>query len=332
MFIDRVVVTFISGKGGNGCVSFRREKFIPRGGPDGGDGGRGGDIILKSSKEIGALVDFKYRRIVRAENGGNGMGKKRTGKSGETTILTVPEGTVVKTTPDEKLIFDFDRTDLLLTIARGGKGGKGNIRFKSSVNQAPRQFQKGERAETITVILELKLIAYAGLVGLPNAGKSTLISRLSAARPKIADYPFTTLTPHLGVVYHRQQSLVMADIPGIIEGAHRGEGMGIEFLRHIERTRLLIFLIESVSPEGHSPLETFHILENELRQYQPAILKKKMLVALNKLDLLGPEREGVEELQRFCRTQKIPYIEISALQGTHLEKLKRKLFELHEQA
>jgi len=332
VFIDRVEVTFISGKGGNGCVSFRREKFIPRGGPDGGDGGRGGDVILKSSKEIGALVDFKYRRIVRAENGGNGMGKKRTGKSGATTILTVPEGTVVKTSPDEKLIFDFDRADLSLTIARGGKGGKGNIRFKSSVNQAPRQFQKGERAETITVILELKLIAYAGLVGLPNAGKSTLISRLSAARPKIADYPFTTLTPHLGVVYDRYQSLVMADIPGIIEGAHRGEGMGIEFLRHIERTRLLIFLIEAVSPGGHSPLETFHTLENELRQYQPAILKKKMLVAVNKIDLLGPEREGVDELRRFCRTRKIPYIEISALQGIHLEKLKRKLFELHEQA
>ena len=316
MFIDHVEVTFISGKGGNGCVSFRREKFIPRGGPDGGDGGRGGDIVLKSSKEIGALVDFKYRRIVRAENGGNGMGKKRTGKSGASTVLTVPEGTVVKTSPDEKLIFDFDRADLSLTIARGGKGGKGNTHFKSSVNQAPRQFQKGEQSETVRVILELKLIAYAGLVGLPNAGKSTLISRMSAARPKIADYPFTTLTPHLGVVYNRHQSLVMADIPGIIEGAHRGEGMGLEFLRHIERTRLLIFLIEAVSTSGQSPLETLTVLENELREYQPAILKKRGWWRSTRSTSSAAGRDGVDELRRSCRARRIPVVEISALRGT----------------
>lgn len=332
MFIDRVEVTFVSGKGGSGCVSFRREKFIPRGGPDGGDGGRGGDVVLKSSKDTASLIDFKFHRIIRAENGGNGMGKKRTGKSGAPAVLLVPEGTVVKTIPDEKLIFDFDRADLELIIARGGKRGKGNTRFKSSVNQAPRQFEKGEKGETIQVILELKLIAYAGLVGLPNAGKSTLISRLSAARPKIADYPFTTLTPHLGVVYHRHQSLVMADIPGIIEGAHRGEGMGLEFLRHIERTRLLIFLIEAVSASGQSPLETLMVLENELREYQPAILKKKTLVAVNKIDLLDAGREGVDELRRSCRARRIPVIEISALLGTGLDRLKRKLFELHEQA
>jgi GTPase len=274
MFIDRAIVSFSAGNGGDGCRSFRREKFIPRGGPDGGDGGKGGDIILISSGVCQSLTDFKYRRQFQAENGGPGRSKKRSGKYGEDIVLQVPAGTVVKTFPDEKLIFDFNRVGLEFVLARGGKGGRGNIHFKSSVNQAPRRIETGEKGEVIKVVLELKLIAFAGLVGLPNAGKSTLISKISAARPKIADYPFTTLTPNLGVVYHKNMSLIVADIPGILEGAHRGEGMGLEFLRHIERTRVLLFIID-VSPFASlPPLKNFQILENELAEYHPQLLKK----------------------------------------------------------
>jgi GTP-binding protein len=332
MFIDRAIVSFSAGNGGDGALSFRREKFIPRGGPDGGDGGKGGDIVLVSSQVCQSLTDFKYKRQFEAEHGGQGRSKKRTGKSGADVVLQVPAGTVVKTFPDEKLIFDFDRVGREFVLAKGGKGGRGNIHFKSSVNQAPRRIEKGVKGETIKVILELKLIATAGLVGLPNAGKSTLISKISAARPKIADYPFTTLTPNLGVVDYRNQSLIVADIPGILEGAHQGEGMGLEFLRHIERTRVLLFIID-VSPfSSLPPLKSFQVLENELALYQPRLLQKKLVAVANKIDLAGGDKTGIDALRNFCHKRKIPYVEISALKEINLEKLKKILFAFNEPA
>jgi GTP-binding protein len=329
MFVDRAIVSFQAGNGGNGCLSFRREKFIPRGGPDGGDGGKGGDIVLVSSPVCQSLTDFKYKRQFEAHDGGPGRGRKCSGKNGADIVLQVPAGTVVRTYPDERLIFDFDRVGRTFILARGGKGGRGNVHFKSSVNQAPRRVEKGEKGEAIQVVLELKLIAYAGLVGLPNAGKSTLISKISAARPKIADYPFTTLTPNLGVVDFKGRSMVVADIPGILEGAHRGEGMGLEFLRHIERTRVLLFVID-VSPFSPlPPVKNFQVLENELAQYHPRLLQKKIVVVANKIDLAAEERTGIDGLQKYCRQRKIPYVEISALKETNLDKMKKALFSFH---
>ena len=334
MFVDSTIVTFIAGKGGDGCVSFRREKFIPKGGPDGGDGGNGGSIILVSEESNKSLVDLKYKKIIKASKGANGSGANKTGKTGEDKIIPVPAGTVVKSYPDEKPIFDFPKQGIRFTAAKGGKGGLGNARFKSATNQAPRYAQKGTKGETVTVILELKLIAFAGLVGFPNSGKSTLISKISGAKPKIADYPFTTLTPHLGVVYEDFDSLVVADIPGIIAGAHRGEGMGLQFLRHIERTRLLIFLLD-ISPYGETtPLETLLILQKELKSYKANLLRKKQLVVGNKIDLLGEHtgdqhNQKIAELQNHCRTNNLPYLEISALKEINLKQLKNKLFELY---
>jgi GTP-binding protein len=330
MFIDRTKISFQAGNGGNGCQSFRREKFIPRGGPDGGDGGDGGSIILVSSPVCQSLGDFKYKRLIKAENGGQGRGKKRTGKNGADIILQVPAGTVVKTFPDEKLVFDFERIGLKFVLAKGGKGGRGNIHFKSSVNQAPRRSENGEKGESIHVILELKLIAFAGLVGLPNAGKSTLISKISSAKPKIAAYPFTTLTPNLGVVDLNKRSLVVADIPGILEGAHQGEGMGLEFLRHIERTQVLIFIIDVAPFSLLPPLKNFQVLEKELSLYHPMLLKKKIMVVANKIDLAAENRAGIDGLHDLCRKRKIPFVEISALKEINLSKFKKTLFAFYE--
>ena len=336
MFVDSAVVTFIAGKGGNGCVSFRREKFIPKGGPNGGDGGDGADIILTSNKNCHSLMDFKFENIIRAQKGANGRGTNKTGKKGTDKVLNVPPGTVVKTYPDERLIFDFTREGMNFTILNGGKGGLGNAHFKSSVNQAPRFAQKGKPGESIKVILELKLIAFAGLVGFPNAGKSTLISKISGAKPKIADYPFTTLTPHLGVVYRDYESLVVADIPGIIAGAHKGDGMGLNFLKHIERNKVLIFLLD-VSPYSTlTPLKTYHVLEEELKSYSVGLLRKKRFVVANKIDLLDqdPEkknRKNLEPLQDHCHKENLPYLEISAVKEINLNKFKSKLFELYHE-
>jgi len=332
MFIDRAIVSFSAGNGGDGSHSFRREKFIPRGGPDGGDGGKGGDIVLVSSPMCQSLTDFKYKRQFEAADGGGGSRRKCSGRNGADIVLQVPAGTVVKTFPDEKLVYDFDRLGLTFVLARGGKGGRGNVHFKSSVNQAPRRSEKGEKGEAIKVVLELKLIATAGLVGLPNAGKSTLISKISAARPKIADYPFTTLTPNLGVVDFHGRSMIVADIPGILEGAHQGEGMGLEFLRHIERTRVLLFVIDASPYAALPPLKTFEVLENELKQYHPQLLQKKLLVLANKIDLAEQDQGGIDALRNFCRRRKIPFVEISALKATNLEKMKKTLFSLHDPA
>ncbi len=338
MFIDTAVVTFVAGKGGDGCVSFRREKYIPKGGPDGGDGGDGGSIILISSKDTHSLVDFKNINVVRAPKGTNGQGSNKTGKSGEDKIINVPAGTLVKTFPDEKIIFDFSEPDISFNIVKGGQGGKGNARFKSSTNQTPKFARPGKPGESVKVMLELKLIAFAGLVGLPNAGKSTLISRISGAKPKIADYPFTTLSPNLGVVYQDYDNLVVADIPGIIKGAHKGEGMGLDFLRHIERNKVLIYLLD-VSPYAEEPpLETLMVLRSELENFNPALLRKKSLVAANKIDLLEedpdhqPAREALQQLSRYCDEKELPFLEISAMKGTNLIRLKNRLFELYHES
>ncbi len=330
MFIDRTIVTFIAGKGGDGCVSFRREKYLPKGGPDGGDGGDGGSIILVSRKNINSLIDFKGNHIIKADNGKNGSGSNRYGRNGNDKILNVPPGTVIKTFPDEKIIFDFEKEDIEFIIVKGGKGGPGNVHFKSSVNQAPRVAKAGKPGESLKVKLELKLIAFAGLVGFPNAGKSTLVSKISRARPKVASYPFTTLSPNLGIVYQGYDSMAVADIPGIIEGAHKGEGMGIDFLRHIERNKLLIFLLDSDPSAEHSPQKSLEILIKELKSYKKEIMRKKFLVVVNKIDLYEEKQEpnSLKELKEYCRKNKLDYIEISALKEINLKELKNKLFTL----
>lgn len=331
MFVDRAVVAFIAGRGGDGCIGFRREKFVPMGGPNGGDGGDGGSIILKSSAAIHSLIEFKGRRIVKAEKGQHGSGSNKMGRRGKQKILMVPLGTVVKTFPDEELLFDFSDEEKEFVIARGGKGGLGNVHFKSSVNQAPRKATPGKAGETIKVVLELKLIAFAGLVGFPNAGKSTLISKITQAKPKIANYPFTTLIPNLGVMYQNFESLVIADIPGLIEGAHRGQGMGIEFLRHIERTRLLVFLID-ISPQSQStPLETLKVLQQELRAYQSHLLRKAAIVVANKIDMVKEPGPDLEQIKEYCAKKKLPFMQISALKGTNLAELKRKIFACYNE-
>ncbi|MCP4217600.1 MAG: GTPase ObgE [bacterium] len=335
MFVDSTVVTFAAGKGGDGCVSFRREKFVPRGGPNGGDGGSGGDIILVSGVNAHSLVDLKFQKIVKSPKGANGTGSNKTGRGGQNRIVNVPPGTIVKTYPDEKLLFDFTKEGMEFVIAKGGRGGLGNSHFKSSVHQTPKFSQPGEDGESITVVVELKLIAFAGLVGLPNAGKSTLISKISSAKPKIADYPFTTLFPNLGVVYNDFDSLVVADIPGIIEGAHQGEGMGLNFLKHIERNKVLIFIVDISPYTTEPPLETLKMLQQELKFYKSALARKKILVLGNKIDLMHTPEDNPEHHQRvkdvadYCASTNTPYLEISAAKSINLAKLKATLFKLH---
>ncbi len=331
MFADRVVNVFVAGNGGNGCVSFRREKFVPKGGPDGGDGGDGGNVILVSKKRVTSLIDLKNLYQIKAKNGQNGSGARRAGRSGEDRIIAVPVGTVVKTHPDERVIFDFIKEGQSLVMARGGKGGAGNVHFKSSGNRTPRIAKKGEQGETIKVILELKLIAFAGLVGLPNAGKSTLIAKISNAKPKIAKYPFTTLTPNLGVVYKDYESLVIADIPGIIKNAHLGQGMGLDFLKHIERNTVLVYLIDISKYEKLTPVQTFKILENELKLYSKKMLKKNFFIALNKLDVARENRE-IKEIKDLCLTRNVPCVEISALKGINLSVFKEVLFQFYNES
>ena len=298
MFIDRAEIFVQAGKGGHGCVSFRREKFLPKGGPDGGDGGRGGNVILVAEPSVTTLLDFAGKHHWIAKNGQPGMGKNRSGRSGNDLEVLLPPGTLIYDRETNRLLKDLDEPGLRVCIAKGGRGGKGNAHFKSSRHQTPRFAQPGEPAEERWLRLELKLIADVGLVGLPNAGKSTLLSRVSAAQPKIADYPFTTLEPQLGIVdmsgYRR---FVMADIPGLIEGAHEGVGLGDDFLRHIERTRVIIHLIDAFPMEGQpSPVEAYRVIRNELQKYSPKLAQKPEIIAANKMDL-GADRDVVEELR-----------------------------------
>ena len=284
MFIDYAEIEVKAGNGGNGAVTFRREKYVPKGGPSGGNGGKGGDIIIEAHHNLSTLLDFRYKKNYKAQNGEPGSNSLKDGKSGKDIIIKVPVGTIIKNASTGKVIADFDEDKKKIIIAKGGKGGKGNSNFATPTNQAPRFAEDGKPGEQNKIILELKLIADVGLVGFPNAGKSTLISVVSAARPKIADYPFTTLEPVLGIVkYKDYQSFTIADIPGIIEGAHEGKGLGHKFLRHIERTKILLFLID-ITTEDYQ--KTFDILNKELSNYSKVLSGKKKIVAISKADLI----------------------------------------------
>lgn len=305
--VDEAEIEVIAGDGGNGCVSFRREKFIPLGGPDGGDGGDGGSVWLEADENLNTLVDFRHQKIFRAQRGQNGMGRQMYGKGGEDIVITVPVGTVVTNVETDEVIGDLVRHGQRLLVARGGKGGLGNMHFKSSVNRAPRQATPGAPGERRTLRLELKLLADVGLLGFPNAGKSTFIRAVSAATPKVADYPFTTLYPNLGVVsVEPHRSFVIADVPGLIEGAAEGAGLGTQFLRHLQRTRLLLHLVD-IAPmeggvEGVSPAQQVRAIERELGKHNPELLAKPRWLVLNKADLMFEDeaaaraREVVEEL------------------------------------
>jgi GTP-binding protein len=287
MFIDYAEIDIKAGRGGDGAVTFRREKYVPKGGPSGGDGGRGGHVYIEAHHNLSTLLDFRYNKKYDAEKGAPGASSRKSGKDGEDVIIKVPVGTVIKDAGTKEILFDMDEEGKKIMIAKGGRGGKGNSNFATAVNQAPRYAEQGREGEELRIILELKLIADVGLVGFPNAGKSTLISTISAARPKIADYPFTTLEPNLGIVQYKDyQSFTVADIPGIIEGAHEGKGLGIKFLKHIERTKILLFLIDITS---ENPQEDFKVLYNEVKSYSPALAKKLKIVSFSKSDLVTEE-------------------------------------------
>ncbi len=325
MFIDRAKIEVIAGNGGNGIVSFRREKYVPKGGPNGGDGGKGGNVIIQTDSNLHTLLDFRYRSRFKADAGKHGQGSNKTGHSGQDLIIRVPKGTIIKNEENDEILADLVDDGQQVVIARGGKGGRGNARFATPTNQTPRNAEPGEEGQTRTIMLELKLIADVGLVGLPNAGKSTLLSRLTAARPKIADYPFTTLAPNLGIIRYKEHlSFVMADIPGLIEGAHKGKGLGLDFLRHIERTKVLAYLIESTS---QNLADDFKTLRDELKYYNPELLKRPSLIVITKMDLPATDSDiGIEKVNELG----VPILKISALSGFGLDDLKNRLWELIE--
>jgi GTP-binding protein len=320
-FVDYVKIYVKAGDGGKGCVSFRREKYIPRGGPDGGDGGRGGHVICRATAGLNTLLDLRYQREYRAEKGQHGMGKKMHGKNGKDLIIYVPVGTVIKNADTEDILIDLDRQGMETIIARGGKGGLGNAHFATPTRQAPRFAQPGEKGETRHLILELKLLADVGLIGLPNAGKSTLLSVISSARPKIADYPFTTLTPTLGVVKLKNfRSFVVADIPGLIEGAHKGVGLGFQFLRHVERTSMLLHLVDISDMGEGDPVEDFEKINKELGLYSPELIVKPQAAVGTKLDIaIGKKR--LERLAHYCKMRTIDFFPVSAITGKGIKKL-----------
>ncbi|HVQ64777.1 MAG TPA: GTPase ObgE [Terriglobia bacterium] len=321
MFIDEAKITVHAGDGGHGCIAFRREKFVPRGGPSGGDGGNGGSIYLVANDQENTLLKFRYNHAFRANRGRHGEGSNKHGKSGDDLEISVPLGTVVFDFESGDLLHDFTEPRERVLIASGGKGGHGNAHFASSVNRAPSRAQDGRPGEQKTLRLELKLLADVGLVGFPNAGKSTLISSISAARPKIADYPFTTLEPHLGVVaYDQDKSFVVADIPGLIEGAHLGHGLGIQVLRHIERTRLLLHLVDVSAAEDRDPVADFKTIEKELAEHNSELTEKPRIVVATKLDAADPAK--LRKLQQWCRQQRMELIKISSVTGEGLEELK----------
>lgn len=327
-FVDEVKVTIASGHGGPGAVSFRRESFAPRGGPDGGDGGKGGDVVFKTSKHINSLVDYKNLKKYAAENGHPGQGVNCSGADGQDIVMIVPKGTIIRGSEGEVM---YDLTDMdEIRILLGGRGGKGNAFFRTSVNQAPEHAQPGEGGESMEITLELKLIADVGIIGFPNAGKSTLISRISAAKPKIADYPFTTLTPQLGVVkVGDYSSFVVADIPGLIKGAHQGVGLGIMFLKHIERTHLFVHLVDISGMSGRDPLQDYEDIQYELKMYDEMnkdkdgffpLMEREQIVVLNKIDLLP--KEQIEKFkQQFKKKFEIEAFTVSAVSGRNMQEL-----------
>jgi GTP-binding protein len=322
MFVDEATITVHGGDGGNGCLSFRREKFVPKGGPDGGDGGHGGAVVLVADPHVTTLLAFRYESIFRAERGRHGEGANKSGRSGKDVEVRVPVGTVVAEEGTGSVLVDLSRPGQVFEAARGGRGGRGNARFKTATNRAPRRHEPGEAGETRTLRLELKLLADVGIIGLPNAGKSTLISRISAARPKIADYPFTTLSPNLGVVDRGdERSFVVADIPGLIEGAHRGAGLGHRFLRHVERCRLLLHLVDPTAP-GRSALSDIQTVNEELRLYRDSLARKPQILVLTKADATQ-DGESVAGVMDFAKRRKIPCVTISAVTGEGIERLVR---------
>jgi GTP-binding protein len=332
MLIDYAKIVIKSGNGGNGCVSFRREKFVPKGGPNGGDGGSGGNVIFKADNSLATLIDFRYKRVYKAGQGKHGMGGDKTGKNGQDIIIKVPCGSIIKDSATEKILADLVNNGQTYLAAKGGKGGKGNAKFATPTNQTPRYAEPGGEGEEKEVIIELKLIADVGLVGLPNAGKSTLISKISAARPKIADYPFTTLQPNLGIVkYKDYNSFVVADIPGLIEGAHLGKGLGIRFLKHIERTKILVFLIDSTLQDNKkNKTEDYETLIGELKGYDESLLEKPRIICLTKIDALTNAQKKKLNKIKFKKNN-IPVIKISAISGENLDMLKELIWEkLHK--
>lgn len=320
MLIDRAKIYVKGGDGGNGIMAFRREKFVPRGGPSGGDGGNGGSVIIEATESLNTLLHLRYRPENRAARGRHGEGSNCHGQSAEDMVIPVPVGTVVMDELTGEVLHDFTTPGERFVVARGGRGGRGNAQFATSTNRAPRHHEDGRPGEERYLLLELKLIADVGLVGLPNAGKSTLISRLSAARPKIADYPFTTLEPHLGVVdLGDYKTCVVADIPGLIEGAHEGAGLGDRFLRHIERTKFLVHVVD-LSSLAMDPIEAYHTIRHELAAYSSIVADKPEIVVGNKIDALD-EPERLREFQSFCQSRGLEFYTISAAAGTGIRDL-----------
>ncbi len=332
MFVDRVKVFLQAGNGGNGCLSFRREWSVPRGGPDGGRGGDGGSIVFIADPSVKSLSTFRFHPHLRAKNGGHGEGSNRYGKKGENLVLPVPLGTVVKDETSGTVLYDFLKSGQKFLAAQGGRGGRGNSAFATSTHQAPREHEPGKPGEEKELLLELKLIADVGLVGFPNVGKSTLISRISAARPLIADYPFTTLTPNLGVVdVGTRRSFVVADIPGLIAGAHEGHGLGIHFLRHVERTKLLVHILD-VSPfSGRDPVEDFEVVLKELEAFNPDMARRPEILVANKTDLLGDDTERLAAVKKLARRKRLRFFAISAMKGTGLKPLVAGISEALEE-
>jgi len=326
MFVDEVAIHVAAGDGGRGCLAFRREKFVPRGGPSGGDGGHGGSVIVVASPHTNTLINYRFHPEFAADRGGHGEGSNRTGRTADNLELPVPIGTLVyeKTgDPAEpwRLLADLTTEGQRVVVARGGRGGLGNARFATSTNRAPRKVQPGEPGEVKDLRLEMKLLADVGLVGFPNAGKSTLIARVSAARPKIADYPFTTLTPNLGVVgLSGDRSFVVADVPGLIEGAHRGLGLGHQFLRHLERTRVLVHVVDVSSASGRDPVADLDTVRDELERYQPTLAAKPQLVAADKVDAVDDEAR-VTSLERRAKALGLPFFAVSGVTGEGLPAL-----------
>ena len=327
MFIDEARILVKAGDGGNGCLAFRREKYVPRGGPGGGDGGRGGDVVLVSTEHQNTLLQFRFNPEHKAERGRHGEGSNRTGAEGGSLDVQVPVGTVVYDESTGERLYDFTQPGERFTVARGGKGGKGNARFATSTHQAPKEHEPGFPGEEKRLRLELKLLADVGLVGFPNAGKSTLISRISAARPKIADYPFTTLEPNLGVVQFADfRSFVVADIPGLIEGAHLGHGLGIQFLRHIERTRLLAHLVDLSDTSGRDPVRDFETVMQELASFSDDLVRKPMILVATKMDV-AQDPERVARLRELAVERGLPCFEISSVTGQGIDALKFAMAE-----
>ncbi|MDD5362063.1 MAG: GTPase ObgE [Ignavibacteria bacterium] len=333
MFIDYVKIFLKSGDGGNGCISFRREKYVPKGGPNGGDGGNGGNVVFKASSQLSTLIDFTYQRHHKAGRGVHGQGGDKNGKNGKDELILVPCGSIVKNFETNEIVAELLNDGEERIILHGGRGGKGNTHFKSSINRTPRFAEKGGSGEEMTVVIELKLIADIGLVGFPNAGKSTLISKISSAKPKIADYPFTTLKPNLGIVkYKEYYSFVVADIPGIIEGASTGKGLGIQFLKHIERTRILLFMIDAthLKLEDKKFLKDYKVLLKELEDYEANLIDKPRIICFTKIDAVSGE---LRKKLKNVRTSGIDKILISSVTGENLQELKdllwKKLKELN---